>query len=265
MIDETGAKIGGDSQNGFVEKSEPSRDQNSQAAEKKGKKKRESVLEKRFQANLKSMRKTLPKTTQRVFAEILGTTQNYVAQLETGIRGASPAVIERLAHIFKVDPSEFFKAVDPSIVRLPILSGERLGDLRVISENQILGYFSIPRNHLQEHLEGEYICVRAEDDAMAPIIRQGAIVCVYIEGFPSKRSSPTEIYAFFRKPDPNDPDAPAGRLLMRHVRFSDSGQMILLPASIDGVPSNPVIPFGQDDKTMKVVGRVDWIGQPFGG
>jgi transcriptional regulator with XRE-family HTH domain len=78
---------------------------------------RSGVLDKRFQENLRAFRKARG-LKQSGLAEAMGwPNQNYVSQLETGIRGFSPDTVEELAGYFKVDPGEFFL---PEIRRRPL-------------------------------------------------------------------------------------------------------------------------------------------------
>lgn len=98
---------------------------------------RSGVLDKRFQENLRAFRKARG-LKQGDLAEAMGwPNQNYVSQLETGIRGFSPDTVEELAVYFKVDPGDFFK---PEIRRRPLrmifedLPEKNLRDLRGTGE-----------------------------------------------------------------------------------------------------------------------------------
>ena len=69
---------------------------------------RTGTLDKRFQENLRVLRKARG-LKQGELADAMGwASPNYVSQLETGIRGFSPELVEELALFFKVDPGEFF-------------------------------------------------------------------------------------------------------------------------------------------------------------
>ena len=75
---------------------------------KEARARRAGVLDKRFQENLRAFRKARG-LKQGELAEKMGwASPNYVSQLETGIRGFSPELVEELALFFKVDPGEFF-------------------------------------------------------------------------------------------------------------------------------------------------------------
>ena len=94
---------------------------------------RTGILDKRFQENLRVLRKARG-LKQGELAEAMGwASPNYVSQLETGIRGFSPELVEGLAIFFKVDPGEFFlpstrRAALRSI--FDVLPEECLADLR---------------------------------------------------------------------------------------------------------------------------------------
>jgi transcriptional regulator with XRE-family HTH domain len=66
------------------------------------------ILDKRFQENLRILRKARG-LKQGELAEAMGwASPNYISQLEKGIRGFSADRVEELARFFKVDPGEFF-------------------------------------------------------------------------------------------------------------------------------------------------------------
>ncbi|HQT96855.1 MAG TPA: helix-turn-helix transcriptional regulator [Thermodesulfobacteriota bacterium] len=94
---------------------------------------RAGVLDKRFQDNLRILRKARG-LKQRELAEAMGcASPNYVSQLETGIRGFSPELVEQLAAFFKVDPGEFFlPGVKRATLRsiFEVLPEECFADLR---------------------------------------------------------------------------------------------------------------------------------------
>ena len=71
-------------------------------------KRRGSVLERRFQFHLRRLR-IKAGLRQKELAEGVGfENANFVSMLENGIRGASPDTVEKLAEFFGVDPSEFY-------------------------------------------------------------------------------------------------------------------------------------------------------------
>jgi len=68
----------------------------------------DGILDKRFQENLRVLRKARG-LKQGELAEAMGwASPNYISQLEKGIRGFSAERVEELARFFKVDPGDFF-------------------------------------------------------------------------------------------------------------------------------------------------------------
>lgn len=94
---------------------------------------RAGVLDRRFQENLRLLRKARG-LKQGELAEAMGwASPNYVSQLETGIRGFSPELVEQLALFFKIDPGAFFQPTPRRAVLRSIfetLPAECLADLR---------------------------------------------------------------------------------------------------------------------------------------
>jgi transcriptional regulator with XRE-family HTH domain len=70
--------------------------------------KKTGILEKRFQENLRDIRKASG-FKQKHLAEKMGwPNENYVSQIENGHRGCSIEMAEALAEVFQVDPADFF-------------------------------------------------------------------------------------------------------------------------------------------------------------
>ena len=106
-----------------------------QAIEKKTepRPRRTGVLDKRFQWNLRRLRKGRGLKQGELAEEMGWASSNYVSQLETGIRGFSPDLVVELAVFFKVDPGDFFfpetrRAALRTIFE--VLPRERIKDLR---------------------------------------------------------------------------------------------------------------------------------------
>lgn len=232
----------------------------------KGVSRRGSALEKRFQQFLRSRREGA-KLSQRELAEGIGIKKesaNYISQLENGTRGASLSVVEEISRFFKVDPGDFFLSHDQ--VTVSLINPVALWDLLNIRPEHIEGSFTFPRSDLRGHADFDLIAVKVSGDAMAPAIRSGATVIVDIEDFPDRDPDPTNIYAFSRSIDSSAPDPPSENIfLLRHVIISASGQLTLLPSSIEKVSRYPLLytTLRREEEKVKFVGRVIWVWQPY--
>ncbi|OGQ00795.1 MAG: hypothetical protein A2Z40_04270 [Deltaproteobacteria bacterium RBG_19FT_COMBO_60_16] len=69
---------------------------------------KKSILDRRFQENLRRLRKASNMKQSELAEKIGWQNSNFVSQLETGIRGFRPETVQRLADFFQVDPAEFF-------------------------------------------------------------------------------------------------------------------------------------------------------------
>ena len=72
-----------------------------------GRPRRDSTIDRRFQENLRRFREAKG-WNQEDLGNRLNRAPSYVSMLETGIRGASGKMVDRLAKILEVDPGTFF-------------------------------------------------------------------------------------------------------------------------------------------------------------
>ncbi|MCL5966344.1 MAG: XRE family transcriptional regulator [Deltaproteobacteria bacterium] len=118
------------------------------------------------------------------------------------------------------------------------------GNPEVVSSEQVLDIVFIHRRALKRRSAQGYICTVVTGDSMAPVIRDGAIVCIDSRARPEGRKVPKESIWAVRKGEGT---------VIKHLQFKDD--LILL------ISENPAYEIETTSDPMAIIGRVVGVWQ----
>jgi transcriptional regulator with XRE-family HTH domain len=114
------------------------------------------------------------KVTQTQFAELLGISRGYLADMETDRTEPSLAILSRVSELVGIS-LEFFQTTDRGRIKVAVYSGIRsVSDFEL--SDRIVGYIDLPTRWKAE----DYVGMIAPDDQLAGLgVHAGDIVIVY--------------------------------------------------------------------------------------